>query len=179
MYNKIIICGGNGAGKSTLGKALADKLNYKFMDIENYYFPKSESDYPYAVARTRAEVSALLLEDMKKYPNFILASVKGDYGEEVVSLFTYAIWINVPKDIRLERVRERSFQKFGDRISPDGDLYEKEKKFLDMVQNRSEQDVENWLKSTHIPMIQVDGTNTVLHNIEIIIDKIFDSPPFT
>ena len=172
MYNKIIICGGNGAGKSTLGKALADKLNYKFMDIEDYYFPKSESDYPYDAARTREEVSALLLEDMKKYPNFILASVKGDYGEEVISLFTSAVWINVPKDIRIERVRERSFQKFGDRILPDGDLYEKEKKFFDMVQNRSEQDVENWLKSTRIPVIQVDGTNTVPHNIEIIIDKI-------
>ena len=172
MYNKIIICGGNGAGKSTLGKALADKLNYKFMDIEDYYFPKSESDYPYDAARTRAEVSTLLLKDMKKYPNFILASVKGDYGEEVISLFTYAVWINVPGDIRLERVRERSFQKFGDRILPDGDLYEKEKNFFEMVQNRSEQDVEDWLKSTRIPVIQVDGTNTVSQNIEIIIDKI-------
>lgn len=179
MHNKIIICGGNGAGKSTLGKALADKLNYKFMDIEDYYFPKSESDYPYAAARTRTEVSSLLLEDMKKYPNFILASVKGDYGEEVISLFTYAIWISVPKNIRLERVRGRSFQKFGNRILPDGDLYEKEKNFFDMVQNRSEQDVENWLKSTCIPMIQVDGTNTVPQNIEIIIDKITDFQPFT
>ena len=174
MHNKIIICGGNGAGKSTLGKALADKLNYKFMDIEDYYFPKSESDYPYDTARTREAVSALLLKDMKKYPNFILASVKGDYGEEVVSLFTYAVWINVPGDIRLERVRERSFQKFGNRILPDGDLYEKEKKFFDMVQKRPEQDVENWLKSTRIPVIQVDGTNAVLHNIEIIIAKIFN-----
>ena len=172
MHNKIIICGGNGAGKSTLGKVLADKLNYKFMDIEDYYFPKSKSDYPYDTARTREEVSALLLEDMKKYPDFILASVKGDYGEAVISLFTYAVWINVPKDIRLERVRERSFQKFGDRILPGGNLYEKEKKFLDMVQNRSEQDVENWLKSTNIPVIQVNGTNTVPHNIEIIINKI-------
>ncbi len=173
MHNKIVICGGNGAGKSTLGKALADKLNYKFMDIEDYYFPKSESDYPYGTARTREEVSTLLLEDMKKYPNFILASVKGDYGEDVISLFTYAVWINVPGDIRLERVRERSIQKFGDRILPDGDLYEKEKKFFGMVQNRSEQDVENWLKSTRIPVIQADGTNTVSHNIEMLLQILF------
>ncbi len=55
MHNKIIICGGNGAGKSTLGKALADKLNYKFMDIEDYYFLKSESGYPSDTARTREE----------------------------------------------------------------------------------------------------------------------------
>ena len=31
----ILICGLNGVGKSTLGKALAEKLNYHFIDIEN------------------------------------------------------------------------------------------------------------------------------------------------
>ena len=40
MKNVIIVCGLNGAGKSTLGKALAEKLNYRFIDIEDIYFPK-------------------------------------------------------------------------------------------------------------------------------------------
>lgn len=57
-----------------------------------------------------------------------------------------AILINVPKDIRLKRVKDRSYQKFGDRISPDGDLYEKEKQFPDMVAQRSGQESEDWLK---------------------------------
>ena len=29
----IIVCGLNGAGKSTLGRALAEKLQYRFIDI--------------------------------------------------------------------------------------------------------------------------------------------------
>lgn len=50
--NKIIVCGGNGAGKSTLGKYLAEKLGWKFIDIEDYYFPPSNTDYNYEAART-------------------------------------------------------------------------------------------------------------------------------
>lgn len=37
----IIICGLNGTGKSTFGKALAEKLHFHFIDIENLYFPKT------------------------------------------------------------------------------------------------------------------------------------------
>ena len=39
----IIVCGLNGVGKSTLGKALAEKLNFYFIDNEDLYFPKTDS----------------------------------------------------------------------------------------------------------------------------------------
>lgn len=67
MGNKIIVCGGNGAGKSTLGEYLAKQLGYKFMDIENYYFPKKSIEYPYEIAWTREEAAYHLLSDMKKF----------------------------------------------------------------------------------------------------------------
>lgn len=166
--NRIIICGGNGTGKSTLGKSLAEALDYQFMDIEDYYFPKTNNNYSYAVSRTREEVSGLLLEDMRKYEHFILASVKGDYGEEVESMFTRAILIHVPREVRIERVKDRSFRKFGSRMLPGGDLYEKEKAFLEMVENRPETAAENWLESTSLSVIHVDGMKPVAYNIEEI-----------
>lgn len=169
MCNRIIVCGGNGAGKSTLGRNIAKELKYKFIDIEDYYFPKTETGYIYSTSRSREEVGNLLLEDMKKNSNLILASVKGNYGDEAASMFTCAVFISVPKEIRIKRVRDRSFQKFGDRILPDGDQYEKEKRFFDMVERRSEQDVEDWLKSICVPVIRVDGTMPIDNNTEVII----------
>jgi len=168
VANRIIICGGNGAGKSTLGKSLAKALDYQFMDIEDYYFPKTNENYPYAVSRTKEEVSRLLLEDMRRYEHFMLASVKGDYGREVESMFTCAILIHVPREIRIGRVRDRSFQKFGSRMLPGGDLYEKEKVFLEMVEKRPEAAAEDWLRSTSLPVIQVDGTKSVAYNTEYL-----------
>ena len=171
MEYKIIICGLNGAGKSTLGKALAEKLGWKFMDIEAYYFPENNVDYSAAAARTKAEVTKLLCEDLQKYENFVLAAVKGNFGETVMSMFTGAVFISVPKEIRMERVRNRSYQKFGNRALPGGDLYEQEESFFDMVSRRSEEEVEDWLKNMEIPVIRVDGTLTVEKSVEEIVEQ--------
>ncbi len=168
MCNRIIICGGNGAGKSTLGKALAKELAWEFKDIEEYYFPAGDADYNYEKARTREEVANLLLRDLKKYNDLIVASVKGNYGKEVESMFTCAVLISVSKDTRLQRVRSRSYQKFGDRMLKDGDLYEKEKRFFDMVEKRSEKDVIEWLNSVDVPIIRVDGNQPIERNVQII-----------
>ena len=168
----IIICGLNGAGKSTLGKVLAEKLHFHFIDIENLYFPKTDPDYIYTSQRTHEEVERLLLHEMKTHENFILASVKGDYGEDISSFFQYAILLDVPKDIRLQRVKKRSFQKFGNRMLSGGDLYEQEEKFFRFVESRSENIVEEWVRFLKCPVIRIDGTKSIEENTNFIIECI-------
>ena len=168
----IIVCGLNGVGKSTLGKALADKLGYHFIDNEDLYFPKTDPDYIYASQRTREEVERLLLERIRTYNNFVFASVKGDYGETACSFFQYAVLIEVPRDIRLQRVRNRSFGKFGERMLEGGDLYKREESFFELVRSRSEDTVEKWIETVKIPVIRVDGTQPIEVNIGIIIERI-------
>lgn len=131
-------------------------------------------DYIYAVTHKREEVSNLLLADMKKHSNLILASVKGDYGDNVISMFTCAVFIRVPEDIRMKRVKDRSLQKFGNRMLPGGDLYEKEMRFFDMVEHRLEQDVEDWIKANRIPTVYVDGTRSNVYNTEFVIRLLND-----
>lgn len=166
----IIICGLNGTGKSTLGKALAEKLHFYFIDIENLYFPKTDPNYIYASPRTREDVAELLLYEMRTHENFILASVKGDYGEDIYSFFQYAILLDVPKNIRLQRVKERSFQKFGNRMLSGGDLYEQEEKFFRLIESRDENTVEEWVKSLKCPVIRIDGTKSIDENANFIIE---------
>lgn len=52
---------------------------------------------------------------------------------------------------------------------PGGDLYEKEKEFFEMVESRSDHEVEDWLKSVHIHMIEMDGTRMIDDNVDKII----------
>ncbi|WP_243119402.1 AAA family ATPase [Roseburia sp. 1XD42-69] len=165
----IIICGLNGTGKSTLGKALAEKLHFHFIDIENLYFPKTNPNYIYASPRTRKEVEKLLLHEIKTHKNFILASVKGDYGEVIYSLIQYAILLDVPKNIRLQRVKKRSFQKFGKRMLSGGDLFEQEEKFFRFVESRNESTVEEWVKTLKCPVMRIDGTKPIDENTDFII----------
>lgn len=109
------------------------------------------------IPRTREEATKLLFDEIKIYENFVLTSVKGDYGEWFYPYLQYAVLIDVPKDVRLQRVKNRSFQKFGNRMLPGGDLYEQENNFFNLVQFRVENVVEEWLQSLNCPIIRVDG----------------------
>ena len=168
----IVVCGLNGAGKSTLGKALAEKLNFYFVDSEDLYFPKTDSGYLYSSPRTHNEAKKLFLDEMKEHENFVFASVKGDYGGDNLSFFQYAVLVDVPKDIRIQRVKNRSFQKFGNRMLPGGDLHEQEELFFDFVKSRAEDVVEKWVQSLPCPILRVDGTKPFEENVNFIMSRI-------
>lgn len=171
MGTGIIMCGLNGAGKSTLGRALADRLNYRFIDNEDLYFPKTDPDYMYAAERTREEVEELLLSEIKAHEDFVFTSVKGNY-EKALPFFNYAVLVSVPREIRLRRVKERSFRKFGERALPGGDLYERERGFFELISARSENSVEEWVKTFNGQVIHVDGTKPLNENVDFIAKEI-------
>ena len=172
MGTGILICGLNGSGTSTLGKALAEKLEFYFVDIEDLYFSKETPNYDYSSPRTREEVEKLLFSEIKAHENFVFASVKGDYGENIYPFFRYAVLIGVSKDIRIQRVINRSFQKFGNRMLIGGDLHEQEEKYFDFVKSRSENTVEEWIQSMKCPIIRIDGTKSIEENVDFIIEQL-------
>ena len=87
-------------------------------------------------------------------------------------MYKRQVLIDVPKDIRIERVKNRSFQKFGNRMLSGGDLYEQEKRFFDLVKSRAENMVEEWVQSLNCPIIRIDGTKSIEENINLIIKQI-------
>lgn len=94
MSRGIIVFGANGSGKSTLGRELARILNFKYMDIEVYHFIKSE--IPYTVERTRDDSLNLILADIEKCGSFVISAVVGDFGEEISSMYNFAVFISAP-----------------------------------------------------------------------------------
>ena len=164
----ILICGLNGVGKSTLGKRLAERLGRRFIDNEDLYFPKTDTKYTYSDPRGKAEVIRLLEEQIEKDRCFVFAAVKGDYGDKLISLVDCIVVIDVPREIRLARVRERSFQKFGERILAGGDLAERENAWFAQVEHRPEDYVEKWLETIDCPVIHMDGTRPIEENVEYL-----------
>ena len=168
----IQICGLNGSGKSTLGRALAEKIGFYFIDDENLYFSRSNPNEPYTNPKPRHEVEQLLMNEVKKHPDFVFAAVKGDYEKDIISMYDYVIMLEVPKSVRSQRVRNRSFNKFGSRMLLGGDLYNQEEAFFQMVESRQGSYVENWLQTVKCPIIRVDGTKPIDENVEYIINSI-------
>ncbi len=172
MGTGILICGLNGTGKSTLGKALAETLHFYFIDHEDLYFPETGLNNRYVSPRTREEAEKQLFNEIKAHEDFIFASVKGDYGEAVYPFFQYAVYLQVPKEIRLQRVKNRSYQKFGNRMASGGDLYEQEDRFFQFVASRAENTVEEWLPCLNCPIIRIDGTKPIEENVHLILEQI-------
>ena len=168
----ILICGLNGAGKSTLGRMLADRMGYEFIDNEDLWFPKADSSYTFSGLRSEEEVIRLLEERIRENNRFIFAAVKGDYGRKLIASLKHIVLIRVPKQIRSQRVRDRSFSRFGERILPGGDLYEKETAWFSYTDGRPEDVVEKWLETVRCPVIRIDGTLPVEENVRYLISAL-------
>ena len=170
----ILICGLNGTGKSTLGRMLADRMGYEFIDNEDLYFPRADPSYMFSDPRNKEEVIRLLEERISANDQFVFAAVRGNYGDKLIASLEYVVLIEVPKQIRSQRVRDRSYQKFGDRILPGGDLYEKESKWFLLTDSRSDTYVTDWLKTVNCPVIRINGTLPVENNLDYIVSVLPD-----
>ena len=165
----ILICGLNGTGKSTLGRMLADRMGYEFIDNEDLWFPKTDSSYTFSGPRSEEEVIRLLEERISGNNRFIFAAVKGNYGDKLTASLDHIVLVEVPKQIRSRRVRDRSYQKFGDRILPGGDLHEKEEKWFSLTDSRPDAYVTDWLETVDCPVIRIDGTRPVEENVDYLV----------
>ena len=173
----ILICGLNGTGKSTLGRMLADRMRYEFIDNEDLFFPKADPSYTFSGPRSKEEVIRLLEERIRDNHRFIFAAVRGNYGDKLINSLDRIVLIEVPKRIRSRRIRDRSYQKFGDRILPGGDLYDKENKWFSLTDSRSEAYVTDWLATVDCPVIRIDGTLPVEKNVDDLV-SVFSKEDF-
>lgn len=167
MKPGICVCGLNGSGKTTLAYALAKELSVPHMDVEQYYF--TSGDNPYSTARSREEVEVLLLQDIKQTSGFVFSAVNGNMTPEINACYTLIIYLDVPLDIRIQRIRQRAQDRFGDRVLFGGDMYEQEERFFAYAEKRSAAPIEDWLKTQPEKVIYLDGTKPILENVQVII----------
>ena len=184
MSAGILVCGLNGAGKSTIGRALAEALGYEFIDSEELYFPQAgallasssqvvqSARYPYSDPKNYDEAKAELLRRASLNPNFVLASVKGDFGAELFPLLSCAVFVSIPESVRAERVFSRSYRKFGSRMLIGGDLFAEEQSFIKMALSRTEGSITEYLQSLAVPVIRVSGLANMEENVADILAEL-------
>lgn len=190
MIQGIAIFGLNGGGKSTLTHALAKQIGYFEMDVEDYYFPEQREsrkwalennsviaterldELPFSNPRTKSEVQTAIIEDIKTHPRFIISGVTMNWSDEILSCIDIAFWIQTPLKERLKRIQEREEKRFGARVLDGGDMFTQQMEFRNVVENRDSKVVKECAMKLGCPVIVIDGTLSVIHNLEKIIDKL-------
>jgi thymidylate kinase len=154
MPQGIAIVGLNGSGKTTLGRVLAERLEYFRIDVEDYYFPAEGAfDSP----RGRDEVERMMLADIEKHGDFVLSAVCADFAS-IEKYYDLVVYLEAPKEERMERIRQRSADRFGERVLPGGDLYESEEKFFAFAAKRTPEKIEKWLASGECHILRLDSS---------------------
>lgn len=171
MPSGIIVFGANASGKSTIAKELANVLNYKHMDIEEYHF--IESEVPYTKTRTREKCLRLMLKDISTYKNFVLSAVTGDFGEEIESKYSFAVLLSAPLEMRINRVKHRAFLKHGERVNKNGDMWKQHIEFLEFVKTQSSDRITQWKRKLKCPVITIDTTKPISENIKLIVKEYY------
>lgn len=172
MKNVIHIYGASGSGTSTLGKKISEELGYKFMDTDDYYWLPTNPQY--TAKRSKEERIALMKKDISEADNVVISGSLVDWGDELIPLFTLAIRLVTETEIRIERLRIREKQKFGERIMPDGDMYTNHMEFLEWarkydtgsVNMRSKAKHDEWQKLLLCRQIVLDGADALEENFK-------------
>ncbi len=170
----IYIYGASGAGTSTFGRYLCAKLGYFFMDIDDYFWQPTNP--PYQIKRSSAKRLARMKKDISSHDNIILSGSLMDWGDELIPFFTLAIRLETDTAIRIERLKKREREKFGNRLDRGGDMYETHRNFLKWaalydqgeLNMRSRLKVDQWQKQLSCPKLVLDGNLPLETNFERI-----------
>ena len=165
----IILLGANGSGKSTIGRELSCALNYAHFDVEDYWFYKT--GIPYTAIRQPAERNEMLLSDMKKHGLFVVSGDISGWSDEFLTVFDLAVLLTAPIEIRMKRIENREYARWGDRVREGGDMYESQQKFREFALTRDVGLLEHRALKYACPVLRVDGTKTP----EAIVSKIIKS----
>lgn len=176
MSTGIMIAGPSGSGKSSLGKIVAEKLGFPYFDVDDYIW-KKDTSAPYTQMYSKAEKIRLLKRGIEPYEHFVMAGSMSSFHQEFDDKFELMVFLYAGPEIRLQRVHSRAIERFGERILEGGDLYESHRKFLesnrryetDGSPNLNEQ--KKWIKNLPCAKIELNGTNSLESNAEIIVEK--------
>src|SRR5215467_5357841 len=128
MIQRIHILGASGSGTTTLGRALAARLQCAHFDTDDYVW--LPTDLPFTHQRERTERAQLLMNDITAHDAWVVSGSLCGWGDVAIPLFELVVFLSIPHDIRMERLRRRERTRFGKRILPGGDMYESSQAFL-------------------------------------------------
>lgn len=175
MKHVIHIFGASGSGTSTMGQALAARTGFRRMDTDDYYWLPAEPMY--TLKRPIPERLALMGRDLDDCGGAVLSGSLVGWGDPLIPRFTLAVRLDTPTPVRMERLRQREYARYGDRILPGGDMYEQSQAFLAWaaqyddgvppIRSRALHDL--WQKNLSCPVLTLDGTLPVEELAEAVL----------
>lgn len=174
----IHIYGASGSGTSTLGRKICEELGYQFMDTDDYFWMPTNPQY--TLKREKGERVRLMKKDIEAFPNVVISGSLSGWGDELIPFFQLVIRLVTDTDVRIERLKKREREKFGERIAPGGDMYEHHLDFLEWARKYDTGDInmrskamhDKWQELLPCPQIALNGAGDLEENFRVVREEI-------
>jgi adenylate kinase family enzyme len=172
---RIHIVGASGSGTTTLGRALAARLDCPHLDTDDYFW--LPSDPPFQHVRPRAERQTLLGAALPGSAGWVLSGSLCGWGDVFIPRFELVIFLWVPPDVRLARLRARERDRHGSAVDPGGPLHARSEAFIAWAAGYDERLEppercrrlhEQWLAALPCPVLRLEDDASVEERLERI-----------
>lgn len=160
---KILIFGASGSGTTTLGKELELKSGYSHLDVDDYYWEKTNPPFqkkiPFSI---RIEN---LKADFSRQENVVVSGSLVSWGDDWEHAFDLAVFLRLDPRIRLERLKNREWERYGELLHKDKITQKNSEDFLAWAARYDHPDFEGrslkihleWISKLNYPVLTLDG----------------------
>jgi adenylate kinase family enzyme len=174
--NRIGVTGASGCGVTTLGAALAARLGAVHIDMDDHFWVAT--DPPYRVKREVPERLVRIRAEQARTGRWVVSGTLDGWAGPVTGDADLIVFLEVPTQVRLERLRRRERERFGDALLPGGAMYENHREFIHWAAHyddgslpgRSRPRHEKWLAGLSLPLIRLDGTRPTPELVESVLE---------
>lgn len=181
---RIHILGASGSGVTTLGEKLAARWQISYFDSDAFFWEKT--DIPFSIKKDPKQRDEELLYQLHHTEHWILGGSILQWSKAIHALFDYIVFLHIPQTIRLERLKKREMQRYGEHITSDP---LRKKKFEDFIRWAKDYDEDtgiayrtlkkhkHWLKAQKVPIVEIVGDVSVNQRIQLVENAVQDQQP--
>lgn len=172
MFSRIHIMGASGSGTTTLGQALAEKLPHVHLDSDDYFW-----EHKFTKQSDKTQRLAAIQRDLEHAGPWVLSGAVCGWGDELRAYFDLVIFLWIPPELRLERLKAREYERYGKESLPGGSKFSDVQFFLEWaalydtagVEVRSRTLHEEWMSELGCPVLRLTGEMSVDERVEAVL----------
>jgi adenylate kinase family enzyme len=175
---KIHLFGAAGSGVTSLGHYLAQQTGMPYFDSDDYYWEQSEP--PFTIRRKPNERDRRLREALAGCAHWILGGSVISWGQAWLSAFDLAVFVWTPPEVRMARLHQREYERYGDVILTDPARHQQSQEFLqwaagyddNTARGRTLAAHEAWMQLLSCPVLCIRDTASVAERAAVVLAKL-------
>lgn len=175
---KILIFGASGSGTTTLGKEIEKRTDFIHLDVDDYYWERTQP--PFQEKIPLEERNKNLKTDFNKFENLVVSGSMVSWGKEWETSFDLAIFIRLENNERMERLKKRETERYGEKLLTDKNIQQNSKAFLEWADQYENPNFDgrtlkvhnDWVELLDCKLLRLNGEAELNNNMKKVLIEI-------